>query len=390
MSHTPLDASRDSPSEPLDGGFRETFGRAPTHGFFAPGRVTLIGDHTDYTGGWVLPLAIQLRTAVHAALRDDDRIRVTSTAFIGPVHERRTSDLTPNADSWASYVEGSVWVLRDEGVAVPGFEMAIASEIPIGAGLSSSAALTCATLSTLLDLCGARWPAPQVARAARRVENDYLGAPVGVMDPMVVMLSRAGHALLFDTRSLERELVALPLHGNGLELLVVDTGAAHSTSGEQYADRVRQCAEATEALRLGSLRELTSVEQTDALDDPVLRARARHVVTENQRVLECAELLRSGRVGEIGPLLLASHASLRDDFAVSTPELDRVVEAAVSAGALGARLTGAGFGGCAVVLIDRDAVDEFASALDLALTGAGDPSPTVLAVVPSGPCVPTW
>lgn len=365
--------------------------------WWAPGRVNLMGDHTDYSGGLVLPFAVQLGTTARATARDDGLLVATSTRVREAPRQRRLADLAPRADGWAAYVEGAAWVLLDEGVALGGADVQVDGDLPLGAGLSSSASLVCSALGALLDLAGESWQPQRVALAARRVENDYVGAPVGVMDPMVVMHARAGHALLLDTRSLKHEHVPLPLAqeppGTGraargpvpgaMRLLVVDTGAAHSTAATGYAERVEQCRAAAAVLGVGSLRDVDELADLSRIDDAVLRARARHVVTENRRVLEVARLLRDGQLRAVGPVMLASHESLRADFAVSTPALDLVVSTAVEAGAVGARLTGAGFGGSVVVLVDVDASQAVAEQVTRALRQAHLPAPTIRVASPS-------
>lgn len=341
----------------------------------APGRVNLIGDHTDHSGGWVLPLAIGPGTTVTVTSRSTGRVRADSALAPDERVDVRLDRLDDVPFRWARYVTGAVQVVREEGVVVDGADVRVESDLPVAAGLSSSAALVCGTLAALLDALGERWDRQRIALAAQRVENVHLGAPVGVMDPMVVMQARADHALLLDTRALSHEQI--PLHlvrpgaDEGLCLLVVDTHESHSTSGLGYAERVEQCRTAARQLGVASLREVSSVGDVTPLTDPLLRARARHVVTENGRVLTAAALLRDGRVDEVGPVLTASHESLRDDFGVSTEALDLVVGAALSAGALGARLTGAGMGGCALALTPAGRAREISSSIQQTLAEQG-------------------
>ena len=336
--------------------------------------MTLIGDHTDYARGWVLPFAVPLFTTVRVSTTSVATLRVVSNAH-SEVHEVALESLTPGRSGWARYVEGAVWLLaretahdtaRVERAQAEGLLVEVGSDLPVGAGLASSTALVCATLAGLLDVLDPpvrrRWSATDIALAARRVENEYVGAPVGVMDPIAVMSATAGHGLLLDTATMATEQLVLPLadpgHGtrsDAVAALVVDTGRPHQTGGAGYAERVAQVDEAARALGVASLRDVGDPAAVERLADPTLRSRARHVVTENARVLAVAALLREGRVGDLGPLLTASHRSLRDDFAVSTPELDLVVEQSLAAGALGARLTGAGMGGCALALVPADA-----------------------------------
>ena len=353
------------------------------HLWWAPGRVNLIGDHTDYSGGFVLPLAIQLGTSAQATRRDDGLLSATSAQVPEPARRQMVAELSPNADSWAAYVEGAAWILTTEGVAVPGADVHIDSDLPLSAGLSSSAALICATMGALLAAAGVSWERNRMAVAARRVENEYVGAPVGVMDHMVVMLGERDHALFIDSRSGDFEKVPLALDDAGLTLITVETEATHRTVGAEYAARVAECDHAARALGVASLREVGSVREVDSITDPTLRARARHVVTENERVRKTVRLLRAGQLRDIGPLMLASHASLRDDFAVSTPELDLVVETAAGAGALGARLTGAGFGGCAVLLVEAADAHRVVDSVRFAGAASGGAVPQVWSVRPS-------
>ncbi len=362
--------------------FEDTFGHPPTVAWWAPGRVTLIGDHTDYSEGLALPLALQLGTTAYAAPRDDGVLAVASSQEGAKAGSAPLSSLSPNAASWAAYVEGVAWVLADEGVSLRGAEVFVHGDVPLGAGLSSSASLICSTMAALLELAGQTWDGRRVALAARRVENEYVGAPVGLMDHLVAMEAKRGHALSVDLRSLATTPVPLPLGDKGLALLVVDSGEGHRTTGEGYAQRVRECHDAARLLGVSTLRDAAEGDLR-RIGDPLLESRARHVVTENDRVRRTVALLRAGRIREVGPVMLASHASLRDDYQVSTPALDRVVAATVSAGALGARLTGAGFGGCVVVLTDQQASAEVTTAVRTVAAAHGYRPPRLWAVTAS-------
>jgi galactokinase len=313
----------------------------------APGRVNLIGEHTDYNSGYVLPFALPQRTTVHASLVDDPSWTVVSAAQPAPVAFTREDKVT----GWASYVAGVVWALTEAGVEVPPARLEVSSDVPIGAGLSSSAALECATMGALLDLAGALpdWPLPRWPAVAQRAENAYAGVPCGIMDQSAATLCQAGHALFLDCGSGAVEQVPFPF-----EVLVIDTRAPHRHVDNEYAARRAVCEAAARTLGLASLREVTALDEALAgLPDAVSRRRVRHVVTENARVLGTVSALRSG--GEVGPLLTASHVSLRDDFEVSSAELDLAVDTALTAGAHGARMTGGGFGGCAIALTDEPA-----------------------------------
>lgn len=346
--------------------------------------MNLIGDHTDYSEGLVLPVALDLGTTVRLTSRSTGRFTARSTLLPDESVDVTLEDLDAVPYRWARYVAGAVHLLRDDGVVLEGVEVEVDSNLPVGAGLASSAALVCATLGGLLDVSGRRWDRQRIAVAARRVENEYLGAPVGVMDPTVVMHARGEHALLIDTRTSAREQIPLPLVPSdapeGCTLLVVDTHVPHSTGDPAYADRVAQCTAAAEVLGVASLRDVETVAALAPIADPLLRARARHVVSENQRVRSVVSLLRRGRVQDIGPLLTASHRSLRDDFAVSTDALDLVVSSALDAGALGGRVTGAGFGGSALLLVAAARALQVAEAVHRSLVAQGLTPPTVHAV----------
>ncbi len=347
----------------------------------APGRVNLIGDHTDYNGGFVLPFAIPQTTTASVAATDDGLLSVTSSQY-SEVASRPIDALAPNRAGWTTYVEGVVWLLRSEGLRIPGASVAVDGDLPIGAGLSSSAALTCATLCALLELTDQTWTADRIAEAARRVENEYVGSPVGIMDPAVIMHAQPLQAVFLDCQSRSVEQVPLDLADHDLSLLVFITAAPHQTAGPVYARRVTECRQAARLLNVESLRDVTDAAELEFVQDPILRARARHVVTENNRVLEAVQYLRSGDLASVGSLMTASHFSLRDDYEVSTPELDLVVSSALEAGAIGARMTGAGLGGSAIVLARREDANEIGTSVQLAFGQIGLPPPKHLDVVP--------
>ena len=326
---------------------------APRACWFAPGRVNLIGDHTDHQRGLVLPFAIAAGTTVTVDINDTSRLNITSSLYQREA-TMTIASLTPHANSWSTYVEGVVFTLGRLGIDIPGARVTIDSDLPAGVGLASSASVTCATLAALLDATG-REPEPAlVARLAQEVENVYVGAPVGYMDPAAVMYGRVGHALLIDTRSRNVSAIELATAEQRLALVVVDSGHQHATSGFEYRERVRQCEAAADLLGVDCLADVQDPVDLDDIADPLVRKRARHVVTENVRVRAVSELLRSGRIREVGGQLTESHRSLRDDFGVSTPALDVIVESALRAGAFGARVTGAGFGGNALLLVDSE------------------------------------
>lgn len=292
--------------------FAEVYGHPPAGVWSAPGRVNLIGEHTDYNDGYVLPFAIRRRTAVAAAPVGDLTWTVWS-AHTGETVRFGTADLVPGTvTGWAGYVAGVVWALRTAGFPVGGAELAVVSEVPVGAGLSSSAALECAVLTALVDLGSLELPLAGRPALAQRAERDYVGVPCGIMDQSAALLARPGHVLFLDCRDGSFEHLRFDPPAAGLELLVIDTAAPHRLVGGEYAARRASCERAAATLGVPALRDATLAD-LDRLPDPVTRRRARHVITENQRVLDTVALLRAGRIREIGPLLSASHASLRDD-----------------------------------------------------------------------------
>lgn len=371
-------------------GFRAVHGREPEGMWAAPGRVNLIGEHTDYNDGFVLPLALPHTCRVEAARREDGVLRLHSTAAPGGVTEVRLDGLTPQGATgdrggWAAYPAGVAWALREAGLQVGGADLHFDSDVPTGAGLSSSAALEVATAVALSGLYGLGLSGPRVARLCRRAENEFAGVPCGIMDQMAAACCTAGHALHLDTRDLTQRQVPLDLEACGLRLLVVDTRVKHALGDGAYAERRAGCEAGAAALGVGTLREVAHEELPAALariGDERLRPLVRHVVTENERVARTIALLDAGRTEAIGPVLTAGHASLRDDFAVSCAELDLVVEAACEAGALGARMTGGGFGGSAIVLVEAEAADAVRKAVEHVFAVAGHRAPRVFEAVP--------
>ncbi len=355
--------------------FADLFSRPSAGVWRAPGRVNLIGEHLDYNDGLVLPFAIDRSAIVTAAARSDRRIRVASVQQDDIVE----ADLdTYLADGWASYVVGVAWALDEQGIDLPGFDLLIDSDIPLGAGLSSSAGLETATALALTHLAGVDLAPLDLALVCHRAETGFVGAPVGVMDQVASACATAEHALLLDCRSLE--LTQVPLTVPGCVLLVIDTRVRHDNTDGGYAERRASCERAAELLGVKALRDVTSLEGFD-LPQPELR-RARHVVTEIARVRGAVEALRAGDTASLGALMQASHRSLRDDFEVSCPELDLCVNAATGAGALGARLTGAGFGGCVIALVPEHLVAEVTAAVHRAFRPTHR-EPHVLSVRPA-------
>ncbi|WP_273845589.1 galactokinase [Rubrobacter calidifluminis] len=330
--------------------YRERFDADPEVVASAPGRVNLIGEHTDYNGGFVLPCAIDRRVAVAAG-------RGEGILYSADFDETRP--LTPEEkNSWADYPRGVAWALGEAGCAIGPFRAAFAGEVPRGSGLSSSAAIEAATALALGALFGLEVDRKDLARICQRAENEYVGVQSGIMDQYASLLCHEGAALLVDCRTLEAEDVPLDLEGAGLVLLVCDTRVERGLAGTGYNERRRSCEEAARRLGVRELRDTTEGD-LPKLSGELLR-RARHVVTENGRVLEAARALRAGDYASFGRLMYASHASLRDDYEVSTPELDAFVECAREVGAPGARLTGAGFGGCAMALVEAGRAEALA------------------------------
>jgi galactokinase len=362
--------------------FQEGYGGPPAGLWAAPGRVNLIGEHTDYNEGFVLPFALPQRTVVAASPVDGALWTVYSEHPDETVH----FGLSGRTTGWASYVAGVVWALAEAGHTAPAAQLAVATDVPIGAGLSSSAAIECAVLSALVDLGGLDVPVAARPALAQRAENEYVGMPSGIMDQSAATLSRAGHALFLDCRSLETEHIPFDLSADGLAILVIDTRAPHLLVEGEYAARRTTCETAARALGLGALRDLAVADLPAALarlDDETSRRRVRHVVTENQRVLDTVALLRAGRPRDIGPLMSASHASMRDDFEITVPQVDVAVEAALSAGAYGARMTGGGFGGCVLALVDEPGADHVAGAVAKAFADRGFTTPVPFVATPS-------
>ena len=358
--------------------FASEFGRPPEAVWASPGRVNLIGEHTDYNDGFVLPLALRHRVTASAARNDTGLVRMVSGQRGRPVEADVTSLVPGGVSGWSSYAAGVLWALQEAGHRVGGVDLLVDGDVPAGAGLSSSAALECAVALAVDDLFGLGIDRTTLARLAQHAENDFVGMPCGLMDQAASLLCTRGHALFLDTRDGTTEQVPLDLDGEGLSLLVVDTRTPHRLVDGEYAARRRDCERAAAALGVPALRDV-GLDGLDGmlagLDDVVVRRRARHVVTENARVLDTVELLRAGRTREIGPLLTASHTSLRDDFEVTVPQLDVAVEAALSAGAYGARMTGGGFGGCIIALVESSQTRAVGEAVAEEFRRHGFPAP---------------
>jgi galactokinase len=363
--------------------FTKRYGEHPRGAWRAPGRVNLVGEHTDYNDGFVLPFAIGAGITAAAARRSDGQLALTSRQAEGADVTVALADLAPGSvGGWAAYPAGVAWALRAEGYPISGASLAFDSDLPLGAGLSSSAALECSVALALTELNGLAVPRPQLASIARRAENEFVGAPTGIMDQSAALLCQAGHALLLDCRSGIGTAVPLDPPALGLSLLIIDTRARHALTDGGYAARRLACEEAARALGVRSLRDITDSSELVGLD-PLLLRRARHVVTENSRVLATAALLRTGQLAQVGPLLTASHASLRDDFEVSWPAADVAVDAAAEAGACGARMTGGGFGGSVIALVHADRENRVRAAVADRFAQEGWPAPGFADAVPS-------
>ncbi|MFF5146194.1 galactokinase [Streptomyces sp. NPDC013157] len=368
--------------------FEELYGSAPDGVWAAPGRVNLIGEHTDYNDGFVMPFALPHASTAAVARRTDGVLRLHSADVEGGVVELSLDALEPGTDQeWTAYPAGVVWALREAGHPVTGADVHLASTVPTGAGLSSSAALEVVialALNDLYELGLQRW---QLARLCQRAENVYVGAPTGIMDQTASACCEQGHALFLDTRDLSQRQIPFDLAAEGMRLLVVDTQVKHAHSGGEYGKRRAGCEKGAALLGVDALRDIAYDDLDASLerlgDEAEVRRLVRHVVTEDHRVERVVALLEAGDTRAIGPVLTEGHASLRDDFQVSCPELDLVVEAANAAGALGARMTGGGFGGSAIVLAEAADVDTIAKAVEEAFAAAGFKAPRVFEAVPS-------
>ncbi|HWK78861.1 galactokinase [Microbacterium sp.] len=382
--------------------FHDLTGHAPDGIWSAPGRVNLIGEHTDYNDGFVLPFAIPHRTCAAVGIRSDDRIRVASTFADAPVEVSldelpslfpTTAEAQPAVAEWAAYPLGVAWALQLAGATAHGVEhgaqhgvdIAIASDVPVGAGLSSSAAIEGATASALNDLWTTGLDRTALAGIGRRAENEAVGAPTGIMDQMASMLGEADAALFLDCRSLEAQTVGLGMAEAGLAILVIDTRVSHAHSTGGYRERRASCELGAQIMGVPALRDVSvdNLPRAQGLMDDVTFRRVRHIVTENQRVLDTVRTLRESGARGLGDLLVASHVSMRDDFEISVAELDTAVQAALDAGALGARMTGGGFGGAAIALVEQHAAQTVSDAVTAAFAASGFTAPHIFPVTPS-------
>lgn len=356
--------------------YESLIGAVPEGLWFGPGRVNLIGEHTDYNDGLVLPFAIAQRAVVAAGRRSDDLLMLHSVQLDDTVSVS-LSELAPFAPGWSSYVAGVFWALAQGGHPIGGANLVLSSDVPLGAGLSSSAAIECATVAALCDLFDLDIAPMDRAKLARKAENEYVGAPTGLLDQAASTLCTRENLLFLDCRSLEAELVDFPLAEQGLEILVLDTHTPHSHVDGEYKNRRAACEQAAAELGLAALRDVTDLEGALAqLHDPVLVKRVRHIVTENERVLETVALARAGKLREVGPLMSASHASMRDDYEITVPTVDLAVKVAMAEGSLGARMTGGGFGGCIISLCEAGDSERIGLAISRAFAQAGYNSPS--------------
>ncbi len=369
--------------------FESVYGSGPSGVWSSPGRVNLIGEHTDYNDGLVLPFAIDSRARVAAALTDGGVVQVVSAQQAGVVHSFEIADIVPGgaaSNGWAAYLYGATWVLARDGHRLPGLRLALDSNVPSGAGLSSSAAIECATTLAVSELLGLGLSPAEIARVAQRDENDFVGMPCGLMDQMASAACTAGHVLFFDIGEDTTEQVPFDPAAEDLAVMVIDTKVKHALTDGEYAKRRASCEQAAAEFGISSLRELGVNDLprlASVLSSELLVRRVRHVVTENARVAATVALLRTGRIGDIGSLMVASQESLRDDYEVSDPALDLAVATALDGGALGARMTGGGFGGSAIAVVPLSIWDRVGAAVLAAFAAEQRTPPVIRAVSPS-------
>ena len=362
--------------------FLETFGAEPDLVAAAPGRVNLIGEHIDYSDGFVLPFAIKDRTLVAARKRGDSTVRIASAQRRNKIVTVDISKVKPGLKGeWERYALGVLWAL---GVK-EGVDLLIDGHVPLGAGLSSSAALECSVATAMNHLFDLGFNLEELARLTQKAENQYVGVPCGIMDQSVSLMATQGSALLLDCRDLTTKNIPFDVASSGLELLIIDTQAHHALTDGGYAERRASCESVVAKLGISSLRELSmeQLENSRGLLTETEFVRARHAVTEMKRVLECVEALSNSDFEKVGQLINQSHTSLRDDYTVSCPELDTAVEAALAAGALGSRMVGGGFGGSAIALIQASKTTETIKSVEKAFSSKGFKAPRFFTSLPS-------
>jgi galactokinase len=362
--------------------FQTLFSRAPEVISEAPGRVNLIGEHIDYSEGFVLPFAIADRTYAAIARRNDGKVLIASAQRKDKIFSIGITDVNPGSTGdWQKYVLGVIWAL---GIT-DGVEILVDGSVPVGAGLSSSAALECSVAVGLNALFALNLSLEDLARAAQRAENDYVGMPCGIMDQSVALMGREGSALLLDCRDLSTESIPFNVADAGLELLIIDTQAHHALVDGGYAERRASCESAAKKLDVTSMRYL-SMQSLDAGKEKLSNTeyvRARHAVTEIARVLDAVSALKASNFKALGQLINESHYSLRDDYTVSCPELDVAVQASLDAGALGSRMVGGGFGGSAIALVNASDVDSVNLSVNQAFKASGFTPPRFFTSLPS-------
>ena len=369
--------------------FSQRIGGRPSFVTRAPGRVNLIGDHTDYNDGFVLPMAIDREVWLAGRMRADRMVAVYSINF-DEVARFAVDDTSPRGDGWAEYVRGVAWALRQAGDPIRGWEGVAAGDVPVGAGLSSSAALELAAARAFVGVSGLAWQPTAMARVAQRAENEWVGVNCGIMDQLISASGVAGHALLIDCRSLDERPVPVP---DAAAVVVLDTGTRRGLVDSAYNERRAQCEQVARHFGVAALRDidLGTFEARAKELDAVTQRRGRHVITENARTIDAARQLQTGDVAQVGLLMNESHLSLRDDFEVSRPELDAMVALAQQHDAcFGARMTGAGFGGCAVALVDREGVTEFVAAVPARYSADVGLRPDVYVCAPSPGATLEW
>jgi galactokinase len=350
--------------ERVEAGFRSEYGEDPKVVVRAPGRVNLIGEHTDYNDGFVLPMAIDRAAWIALRPRTDRKVRLKALDFEDDLIAFDMDVMALGDPGPAEYIKGVAWALANAGYMLTGWDGVMGGDVPIGAGLSSSAALELATARAFAAVSGFAWNAPRMAKLCQKAENEWVGVQCGIMDQMISACGEDGHALLIDCRSLETQPAPVP---PGTVVVVLDTGTRRGLVGSAYNERRTQCFEAARFFGVAALRDLTrpDFEARAAELDPITRSRARHVVTENERTLRAIDAMRAGDAAALGDLMDASHASLRDDFEVSSDALNTIVSVAREhAACIGARMTGGGFGGCAVALVRADDADDFVTHVD--------------------------